>query len=239
MTTNVYLSVGRGYTVAYQGFVEEFERHLSAVGLTSQTVGRNYYKNQEPLKAIADCMRDCSGAVVLAFERVRITDGIDMPGGTAEVTLRDAKIPTVWNQIEAAMAYSLGLPLLVVVQQGLRQEGLLDNGYQWYVVTEPFDSSLFSKPSFTGVLTHWKKQVEGAPGLRQSNADPDIGAIGVGRLISMLKPAQFWATAAAIVGLIVGAGYIGYQVRTVQEQAADIRTTAHSAADSPRAAPVR
>jgi hypothetical protein len=230
MNTDVYLSVGRGYTDAYRSFVEEFDRHLKAVGLTPQTVGRNYYKNQEPLEAIADCMRECRGAVVLAFERVRIAEGVEMPGGGAnEITLRGASVPTVWNQIEAAMAYTLGLPLLVVVQEGLRPEGLLQHGYKWYVVTEPFDSSLFSKPAFTGVLADWKNQIESTPSTRGSGADADLGSIGVGRLISMLKLGQLWATVGAIAGLVSGAAYVGYKVGTLHEPAHEVRTTASPA----------
>src|SRR3984893_8042985 len=57
----------------------------------------------------------CYGAVVLAFERTRIELGVSRPGAKSEKVLKDVRLPTVWNQIEAAMAYTSGLPLLVLV----------------------------------------------------------------------------------------------------------------------------
>ena len=47
--------------------------------------------------------------------------------------LENEGLPTVWNQIEAAMAYTLGRPLLVIVEDGLVSEGLLEGKYDWIV----------------------------------------------------------------------------------------------------------
>jgi hypothetical protein len=158
-TTNVYLSVGKGYTKKRENFIVAFEEHLRANGLKPQTCGRSVIRNERPLKAIAECMRGCSGIVVLAFERIRVDRGFEKPGGPEEKSLKDVPLTTPWNQIEAGMAYALGLPLLVVAEKGLRQDGVLEEGHDWYVLSEPLNEKLFRKREFVGLLEDWKKAV--------------------------------------------------------------------------------
>lgn len=208
MSKNVYLSVGRTYIQAQSDFVAEFEQHLRASGLTPQTVGRSYFRNREPLRTIADCMRECGGAVILAFERIHIDAGSEMRGGSDQKTVAGQNLPTVWNQIEAAMAYTLGRPLLVVVEPGLRSEGLLQHGYDWYVVTAPLNRSLFSDPQFAGVLDDWKGRLSTAI----PATEEDIASLTVGTLFKRLKPAQLWSTLVAIVGIMAAVATIAYRL---------------------------
>ena len=71
--------------------------------------------------------QQCAGAVVIALERTYFAEGIDKRGGgeTRERILKDVRLPTTWNHIEAALSYAQGLPLLVIVEEGLKEEGLL------------------------------------------------------------------------------------------------------------------
>jgi len=68
-------------------------------------------------------MNDCSGAIILAFERIYIENGQEFRGGEmpnrTPKSLSDTKLTTVWNQIEAAMAELRGLPLLIMFEDGL------------------------------------------------------------------------------------------------------------------------
>lgn len=210
MSINVYVSVGRTYTPALKQFVEDFEQHLRAAGLTPQTVGRTHFKNREPLRTIADCMRECGGAVILAFERIHVDSGFEMRGSTDQVSLAGVNLPTVWNQIEAAMAYTLDRPLLVVVEPGLRSEGLLQHGYDWYIVSAPFDRTLFSDPTFTGVLADWKSRLS-QPLSPAAITEEDLGTLSVGALMRCLKPGQLWTTLVAIAGLMAAVAALAYQ----------------------------
>jgi hypothetical protein len=40
--------------------------------------------------------------------------------------LRSVKICTPWNHIEASLGYARRLPLLVIVQEGVRADGFLE-----------------------------------------------------------------------------------------------------------------
>lgn len=75
-------------------------------------------------------MDKCYGTVVIALERTYFPSGYDKPGGQNQTALSEIRLPTPWNQIEAAMAYARDQPLLVIVQEGLKSEGLLDDKYE-------------------------------------------------------------------------------------------------------------
>jgi hypothetical protein len=160
MPVNVFLSVGRASTPEQEQFIIALEKYLSSNGLTPQTVGRTYFKNQQPLKSVTECMADCAGTIILAFERLYIQDGTERRGSKQQSPLGNVTLPTVWNQIEAAMAYALGHPLLVLVENGIKSEGLLEHGYDWYVKWIDLQDTAFAQPEFIGVFTDWKRAVE-------------------------------------------------------------------------------
>jgi hypothetical protein len=163
MPINVFLSVGRASTPEQEQFITALEKYLSSNGLTSQTVGRTYFKNQQPLQSVAECMADCAGTIILAFERLYIQGGTERRGSKHQSPVGNVTLPTVWNQIEAAMAYTLGHPLLVLVENGIKSEGLLEHGYDWYVKWIELQITAFTEPEFIGVFTDWKTAVMNNP----------------------------------------------------------------------------
>jgi len=87
--------------------------------LLPQTVGRTFFSSKQPLVAIKELMHECAGSIIMAYERTHLVEAIDKRGSPQEARLQGLNLPTVWNQIEATMAYTLGHPLLVVVEDGL------------------------------------------------------------------------------------------------------------------------
>jgi hypothetical protein len=126
---SVFVSVGGTATEHQEAFVRAVEDRLRSEGLVPHTVGRNTFSADAPLKTVVELLDTCSGAVVIALERSYFPSGAEQRGGPKEVALTDVKLPTPWNQIEAAMAYARGLPLMVIVEAGLKSEGLLEHGY--------------------------------------------------------------------------------------------------------------
>jgi hypothetical protein len=156
---NVFLSVGGTISEKQESFVRAVEDRLRSEGLLPHTVGRNAFGIDAPLKTVTDLMDKCVGCLVIALERSYFPSGMEKRGGPKEAPLTNVKLPTPWNQIEAAMAYSRGLPLMVVVEDGLRGEGLLERGYDWYVQSvTPEPESLHSN-EFNGVLASWKQKM--------------------------------------------------------------------------------
>jgi hypothetical protein len=210
--TPVFVSVGSTSSDQQEAFVCAVEARLRAEGLVPHTVGRNTFSSDAPLKAVTELMSQCSGAVVIALERSFFPSGFDKPGGPKQKPLADVRLPTPWNQIEAAMAWSRGLPLLVIVEVGLRPEGLLERGYDWYAQELPAQSASLSGPEFSGVLASWKQKVLSRPA---SSPDASIelprsaAEMTVGQLVGSLTPAQVWSLLAALGALIAGAFGLG------------------------------
>ena len=58
------------------------------------------------------------------------------------------------------MAYTLDHPLLVIVEENLRPEGLLETGYDWYIQRVNLKRHTFFDKEFVGVFADWNKAVD-------------------------------------------------------------------------------
>jgi len=160
MSMKIFLSVGRTSTQSQEDFVRAIEGHLKANGFIPQTVGRTYFSSLQPLKTIDTLMRECCGTVIIAFERLYLAEATERRGSAQQCAVNNVKLPTVWNQIEATIAYMVGHPLLVLVERGIKSEGLLEKGYDWYVQWVELDTAVLTNPEFVGVFEDWKKRAE-------------------------------------------------------------------------------
>lgn len=206
-TLDVFVSVGSTATVEQEAFVRAVEDRLRSEGIVPHTVGRNTFSSDAPLLTVTELMDKCSGTVVIALERSYFPTGVDKRGGPEEAALADVKIPTPWNQIEAAMSYARGIPLMVIVEAGLKSEGLLERGYDWYVQSVKPEIAALHSNEFNGVLASWKeKMVKG-----QTKATPSMAPseLTVAELIGGLRPVQLWSFLAALAVLLAGAFALG------------------------------
>lgn len=160
MPAKVFLSVGSTANSTQEDFVQLMEQFLEANDLTPQTVGRSYFSSKQPLAAIDELLQECAGTVIIAYERIHLGTAVEKRGSPKEKPLDGLNLPTVWNQIEATMAYTLGHPLLVLVEKGLKYEGLLEEGNDGFVQEIDLDKPVFENRMFQGVFADWKKRIE-------------------------------------------------------------------------------
>jgi hypothetical protein len=155
----VFLSVGGGRNPVQEAFVTAVKTFLNSRGVAAKTVDDYSTTNRQPLKDVERCMSHCFGAVVLAFERTYIESGSSRRGSPAEQPLHGVRLPPAWNQIEAAMAYTRGLPLLVLVEHGLTDEGMLESKYDWRVKRIDPEKPIVDDPEFLGMFEDWRNNV--------------------------------------------------------------------------------
>ena len=214
MSTDVFLSVGRTFTEEQERFVSSLELTLRTAGLNPRTVGRSDFSSKAPLRRIADVLEECHGSVVLAFERSRALQLVDRPGSPEEQQFDDARFPTVWNQIEASMSYAKGLPLLVLVQSGLRDDGLLEARYDWYVQWIDLQEASLRTNEFQAVLADWVKEVDkqrmGPP--RNGTAAKSAKDATLKELVGALTVPQLWAALGAVGTILVAVASIAYKI---------------------------
>jgi hypothetical protein len=202
----IFVSVGSTASPEQEAFVKAIEDRLQTEGLTPNTVGRTYFTADSPFVGVNNLMAECRGAIVIALERLHFDSGTEKRGSPSELQLSDVKLATPWNQIEAALAYSRKLPLLVIVEDGVRQDGLLERGHDWYVITAKADPLFLSTSEFNGVLAAWKKKL--TTGTSQKPI-VSVGEMTVGELMRALKPEQMWATLGAGGVIVAGAFALG------------------------------
>jgi hypothetical protein len=207
---DVFVSVGTGLNPDQESFVAAVEERLRAIGLNPRTIGRNTFSADAPLHAVTQLMEQCQGAVVIALERFYFSEGEERRGSTRQSQLNDTRMPTAWNQIEAAMAYSRKLPLLVIVDENLRADGLLERGNDWYVQDLPIEPAALNTTTFNGILESWRSRLGSSREVVATTAKPpDPSTLTVGELIGALKPRQFWATLVALVAALSAAFALG------------------------------
>jgi hypothetical protein len=215
--TKIFVSVGQVANDQQDQFIRSIEDRLRAEALIPQTVGRNVFSADRPLITIKECMDSCSGVVVVALERKFFSSGIERRGGPRETKLADIKLATPWNQIEAAMAYDRGIPLMVIVEEGVTEEGLLERGNDWYVQTVKPEPSALTSAEFNGVLASWKDKVQQrklSTAKPASAAKPVLSDLTIRDLMTGLKPAQVWGLLVAFVTLVGGCVIFGAQFAT-------------------------
>jgi hypothetical protein len=203
----VFVSVGGTANEQQEAFVRAVEDRLRSEGLVPHTVGRNTFSSDAPLKTVTELLDKCSGTVVIALERMYFDSGIEKRGGPKESPLVNIRLPTPWNQIEAAMAYSRGHPLMVIVESGLKSEGLLERGNDWYVQWVDPNAAALSTTEFNGVLASWKQKMLQPP--KQLSKSKVPSEFTVSELIGGLKASQLWSVLGALVLLVGGAFALG------------------------------
>jgi hypothetical protein len=159
MTIDIFLSLGRIESPRQQLFVQAVETLLAANGMRARTVGRTDFTHGKPLQTILEVMKSCSGTLVVAFERFSFEKGLEFPDSADPLEIADVHLPTVWNQIEAGMAYTLGQPLLAIAQASLRDEGLLEEGYDWFVNWVDLSPESLHTEDFSRTFENWKANV--------------------------------------------------------------------------------
>ena len=137
--------------------VDKFMRLLRGRGLNPRAIGVTDMASRSPLEEVIQLMKTCSGAIILGIPQIRIQAG----------TIRGKEIRkpfslgTEWNHIEAALAYSLNLPVLVIHDVTVVR-GIFDRGAAnafIYSVDFSSDSWLLSD-EISGALDSWARRLD-------------------------------------------------------------------------------
>jgi len=98
--------------------------------LEPRALGRSDYPTFLPLHEVLILARHCSGGIILGFEQFQAEVGTwkrwEKKPKQVEVG-KPVSFPTPWNNLEAGILFSLGLPLLVFREEGITG-GVFDNG---------------------------------------------------------------------------------------------------------------
>ena len=132
MNISVFLSYPQPYLQKQQDFIDEINKYLRGRGFDTRTLGVTDYDTEAPLVAIRRLMLESNGLLTIAFRRTYIKSGIGKPStniqGMREYDVSGKWLTSPYCQIEPAMAFQLGLPILVFRENGVINEGILEKG---------------------------------------------------------------------------------------------------------------
>jgi hypothetical protein len=155
-TPRVFISMGTPYNQTYKDFRDGLESFLrDSCGVDPRIIGKNEYPSGSPLTHIRSVMRQCAGVIIVAYERKYLEAGVEKRGADSERKLENRTYTTPWNHVESAIAYSLDLPLYIICQKGLSEEGLIEDKIDWYVQYIDLKPEALSTPNLTGSIRSW------------------------------------------------------------------------------------
>ena len=159
----VFVSCATPHQIAQEDFISAVDAHLKSHGCEPITVGRTKYADRLAVEATRDCIAECHGAVIIATERMRVLKATKYPDPDrpkyAEEPIGKEAHPTIWNQMEAAMAYSKNMPMLILVQKGLKREGMLSDRFEWVGMEDDLSPALLRTEEFRQKFELWVKRV--------------------------------------------------------------------------------
>jgi hypothetical protein len=169
MSISIFLSYPKPCFGRQKAFVDQVFKYLCGQGLAPRTLGVTDYDMDAPLTAIRRLMLESNGLLTIAFRRTYIEKGTarlrtDIDTLTEE-SVDGQWLTTPWAHIEAAMAYQLGLPVLIFREQGVLADGILERGVVGLYMPE-FDldkaaDDYFAAAEWKGMIGRWEGYVRG------------------------------------------------------------------------------
>lgn len=166
MDISIFLSYPRPCFSRQEEFLVTMRDYIKQLDLAPRTLGVDEYDTNAPLTAIRRMMNESNGLLTIAFRRTLIKEGTERSGtniaGLEEGSMNGVWLTSPWAQIEAAMAFQLGLPILVLREKGVHAEGLLEKGIVGLYMPE-FDldkpiSKYFESSEWKQIIGQWCHQ---------------------------------------------------------------------------------
>ena len=167
MRIPIFLSYPQPHMKEQKGFIAQLTIYLRSRGLEPRTLGVTDYDMDAPLTAIRHLMLESNGLITIALRRTYLKDAANRSGatlpGVKESRIRDVWLTSPYCQIEPAMAYQLGLPILLLRERSVLAEGLLQHGIVGLFMPEVDIStnpkSYFGSHEWKDIIGKWEGQV--------------------------------------------------------------------------------
>jgi hypothetical protein len=164
---SVFLSYPQPFLQRQQIFIDKISAYLNERGFQPRTLGVTDYDMEAPLTAIRRLMLESNGLITIAFRRARIDSGIGKPDsditGTHSYDISNKWLTSPYCHIEPAMAFQIGLPILIFREKGVIDDGILERGVTGLYMPE-FDldksiDSFFTNQEWKQIIGRWEGQV--------------------------------------------------------------------------------
>jgi len=162
MKIPVFLSYPKPYLSRQEEFVKRITNYLSERGLEPMTLGVSDYDMDAPLSGIRRLLMSSNGLIAIAFRRSYIKEGLCKPNSDVgqEHDISDTWLTSPFCQIEPAMAFQMGLPILILREKGVIADGVLEKGVLGIYMPE-FDldcdlDDYFKSAEWNQIIRKWE-----------------------------------------------------------------------------------
>lgn len=163
MGVSVFLSYPKPFNDEQERFVTALSNYLEERGLEPRTLGVTDYDMDAPLKAIRRLMFESNGLITVAFRRAQIIQGTGKPHTENEYSLDSTWLTSPYSHIEPAMAFQIGLPVLVLREKGVIADGILEPGvfgtYMPEFSIKEENEEYFATNEWKQLIRKWETQV--------------------------------------------------------------------------------
>lgn len=120
----IFVSVGYLLTPKQQRFLQSVGSYLKDFGVLCDTPIHDETIDAKPIVEISQAILKCDGLLVVAFDRLLIESAEEYPETNFSTSVTDIHMPTIWNQIEASMAYQAHKPILILSDERISDIGV-------------------------------------------------------------------------------------------------------------------
>lgn len=164
MSLPIFLSYSSPFNGTQERFIAQIKKYLKTRRLEARTLGVTDYNMSEPLKEIRRMMLESNGVITVAFRRSQINSGMEKPETDNQKSLNGKWLTSPFCQIEPAMAFQLGLPLLTLREKGVLEDGILQKSVVGHYMpsfdlTRPIDE-YFDTEIWAQTIIKWETQVQ-------------------------------------------------------------------------------
>lgn len=137
--------------------------YLKSRGYDPRTLGVTDYDVDAPLKAIRRLMLESNGIITIAFRRALIIQGNVKPETDNTYAIDNSWLTSAWSHIEPAMAFQIGIPVLIMREKGVIEDGILEKGVLGTYMPE-FDlknsyKEYLQSSEWNQLIRKWENQV--------------------------------------------------------------------------------
>ena len=166
MRKSIFLSYPNPHFKSQEVFIDKIKETLYDLDLEPRTLGVSDYDYDAPLTAIRRLMLESNGLLTVAFKRTLIRDGeykAHSDRGESTVKIKEKWLTSPYCHIEPAMAFQMGLPILVLREKDVIDDGILEKGVLGTYMPE-FDlsssSNYFQSVEWKQLVKRWEIMVQ-------------------------------------------------------------------------------
>lgn len=144
----VFLSRPNPFVDSQQYFIERLQEQLNKYNIQAVTLQADNYDLTDSFNYLKGMIKQCYGIAIIGFKQIFIEQGSKKRGGKAnssyyypdEIDISGQALTSPFCHIEGTIGLLNDLPLLIINEAGVREEGILKGG-KFSTKTKKFDLS--------------------------------------------------------------------------------------------------